>query len=31
MDAEGNISPSEAPGHGIVWADGARKEFGTDL
>ena len=31
MDAEGNISPSEVPGHGIVWADGAGKEFGTDL
>jgi hypothetical protein len=21
MDAEGNISPSEVPGHGLVWAD----------
>jgi len=31
MDAEGNISPSEVPGHGLVWADGARAEFGTDL
>ena len=31
MDGAGNISPSDAPGHGLVWADGAREEFGTDL
>ncbi len=27
MDEEGNIAPADTPGHGIVWADGARDEF----
>ncbi|MEK9644315.1 MAG: enolase C-terminal domain-like protein, partial [Alphaproteobacteria bacterium] len=27
MDGDGNIAPPDAPGHGLVWADGARKEF----
>ena len=31
MDADGNIAPPETPGHGILWSDGARKEFGTDV
>jgi L-alanine-DL-glutamate epimerase-like enolase superfamily enzyme len=27
MDGDGNIAPPDTPGHGLVWADGARKEF----
>jgi len=27
MDRNGNITPSEAHGHGIAWANGAREEF----
>ena len=27
MDADGNISPPDTPGHGILWADGAREEY----
>lgn len=31
MDSDGNIAPSEMPGHGIVWADGTRKEFRIEI
>jgi L-alanine-DL-glutamate epimerase-like enolase superfamily enzyme len=27
MDGDGRITPSDRPGHGLVWADGARDEF----
>lgn len=27
MDKDGNIAPRDVPGHGLVWADGARAEF----
>ena len=27
MDADGNIAPPDTPGHGIIWADGAREEY----
>ncbi|MEE2722284.1 MAG: mandelate racemase/muconate lactonizing enzyme family protein [Pseudomonadota bacterium] len=27
MDGSGNIAPPNTPGHGISWADGARKEY----
>ena len=30
MDADGNIAPPDTPGHGIVWADGAREEYRSD-
>lgn len=30
MDADGNIAPPDGPGHGIVWASGAREEYRTD-
>ena len=27
MDEHGRITPSDGPGHGLAWADGAREEF----
>lgn len=27
MDSEGNIVPPDMPGHGLIWADGAREEY----
>lgn len=31
MDNEGNIAPPDTPGHGLVWADGARAEYRAEL
>jgi L-alanine-DL-glutamate epimerase-like enolase superfamily enzyme len=31
MDTAGKITPSDAPGHGIVWAKGAREEYRTGV
>ena len=27
MDGEGNIAPPKEPGHGLIWVDGARREY----
>lgn len=31
MDADGMIAPPDGPGHGLVWAAGAREEYRSDL
>lgn len=30
MGADGNISPPDGPGHGLVWADGAREQYRSE-